>query len=65
MQRQFIHRYSDIISLENLFAAWRDFYIGKSQKNDVQVFMLHLIDNIVQLHDDLANQTYQHGGLSN
>ncbi len=62
MQRQFVHKYSDIVSLENLFAAWQEFSIGKSQKNDVQIFTLHLIDNIVQLHNDLANKTYKHGG---
>ncbi len=65
MQWKFTHSYSDLISLENLFAAWRDFSIGKSNKKDVQTYALHLIDNIVQLHNDLANHAYKHGGYHN
>lgn len=65
MQRQFIHSYLDIISIENLLAAWREFAVGKSQKHDVQVFALHLIDNIIELHNDLANRTYSHGTYYN
>lgn len=54
--------YEDIISLENLFAAWEEFVPGKRSKKDVQEFAAHLADNIVQLHNDLANFTYRHGG---
>lgn len=61
MQRKLVHNYSNIINLENLFAAWQEFVIGKSNKRDVQTYTLHLSDNIVQLHNDLANKTYQHG----
>lgn len=62
MKRQFVHNYNDIIGLENLFAAWQEFCVGKLQKKDVQIFARDLIDNIVQLHSDLANKSYQHGG---
>lgn len=65
MQRKLIHSYSDIISLENLFVAWQEFSVGKSQKHDVQIYAVNLIDNIVQLHHDLANHTYQHGSYYN
>ncbi len=65
MQRQFVHSYSDVISIENLLAAWREFALGKSQKHDVQDFRLHLIDNIIQLHEDLANRSYKHGNYYN
>lgn len=35
--------------------------LGKRGKKDVQDFSLHLIDNIISLHADLKNYTYQHG----
>ncbi len=62
MKIQLVHRYNDIISIENLLAAWREFVVGKSQKGDVQRFGVRLADNIVQLHLELANKTYRHGG---
>jgi len=61
MKRQLVHRYSQIISVENLLLAWKEFVLGKRNKADVQEFALHLMDNILQLHDDLANGSYQHG----
>jgi retron-type reverse transcriptase len=64
MQRKFTHKYSNIISLENLFAAWGEFRVGKSSRKDVQAYELYLIDNIVQLHNDLANKTYIHGSYT-
>ncbi|OGE83674.1 MAG: hypothetical protein A3B10_04440 [Candidatus Doudnabacteria bacterium RIFCSPLOWO2_01_FULL_44_21] len=54
--------YKNIISVENLFLAWQEFIRGKRGKLDVQKFGRNLIDNILQLHNDLANKTYQHGG---
>ena len=65
MQRKFIHSYSDIISLDNLLVAWREFYLGKSQKNDVQLFKLHLIDNLVKLNEDLSDFSHRHGRYKN
>jgi RNA-directed DNA polymerase len=65
MKRQFVHGYNDIVSLENLFAAWSEFRIGKSSKKDVQRFAQNLIDNIVQFHAELANKSYCHGGYDN
>lgn len=62
MKRQFLEKYEDIISLENLFAAWEEFVKGKRGKRDVQEFALSLADNIVQLHGELANKSYTHGG---
>jgi hypothetical protein len=53
--------YKDIISLENIFAAWQEFLPGKRNKKDVQEFGLNLADNILELHGDLANFTYTHG----
>ena len=53
--------YEDIISLENLFNAWREFLKGKRKRKDVQEFSESLSNHIYSLHLDLANKTYTHG----
>src|SRR3989344_4581511 len=55
------HAYEDIISAENLLAAWKEFLCGKRNKRDVQEFQYRLMDNILALHRDLKNKTYTHG----
>ncbi len=62
MKKIISHSYDDIINLENLLFAWKEFLVGKKNKYDVQLFKLDLMGNIIQLHTDLANHTYQHGG---
>jgi RNA-directed DNA polymerase len=62
MRKQVQISYQEIISLENLFAAWQEFVIGKKKKKDVQEYSLRLADNILQLHEELNNLTYVHGG---
>lgn len=62
MEAQLGHSFEEIISVENLLAAWKEFIAGKRNKPDVEEFSLHLTNHIFALHDDLANQTYQHGG---
>src|SRR3990172_6050512 len=65
---QFTHPYEDIISVENLLAAWREFLRGKRKKQDVQEFQYKLMDNILALHRDLKYGhgvsifRYKHGG---
>jgi len=54
--------YDDIISIENLLKAWKEFLKGKRGKKDVQEFQYKLSDNIFALHIDLKNKTYTHGG---
>jgi len=54
--------FEKIISVENLLLAWKEFLCGKRNKEDVEVFQLHLMDNILSLHQDLKNKTYKHGG---
>ncbi|MFA6463545.1 MAG: reverse transcriptase/maturase family protein [Candidatus Paceibacterota bacterium] len=54
--------YDNIISIENLLHAWKEFLKGKRKKDDVQRFYYQLFDNILLLHNDLKNQTYKHGG---
>src|SRR3989338_5120819 len=62
MKIQWTHKYSDIISLENLLLAWEEFFLGKKTKPDVQYFSRTLMDNILSLHEDLVNGNYRHGG---
>ena len=53
--------FQQIISLENLFAAWREFRKGKTSKQDVQEFEWRLEDNIFSLYEDLGKGVYHHG----
>lgn len=59
-RQHFIHKYNDIISVENLLAAWREFVAGKRNKADVQEFQSHLMNNILELHEDLRDGRYHH-----
>lgn len=54
--------YEQIISLNNLLAAWQEFLPGKRGKSDVQEFGLILMDNLLDLHQELKNGRYRHGG---
>ncbi len=62
MKKKLLISYVDIISTDNLLLAWQEFIEGKKLKPDVLRFSLNLIDNILQLHECLANYSYQHGG---
>lgn len=53
--------FGKIISVENLLLAWREFSLGKRTKTDVRLFERNLMDNILQLHIELANKSYRHG----
>lgn len=55
-----IHNYNDIISLENLLEAWKEFVRGKRSRKDIQLFERDLMRNIISLHNDLKNKTYRH-----
>ncbi|OGY41832.1 MAG: hypothetical protein A2Y82_00675 [Candidatus Buchananbacteria bacterium RBG_13_36_9] len=59
---KFFIMFNKIISLENLLVAWEEFLKGKRKKLDVQEFGFNLTDNIIRLHNDLANGNYRHGG---
>jgi RNA-directed DNA polymerase len=61
LRKQLQISYQEIISLENLFAAWQEFLPGKRNKRDVQEFGATLTDNILQLQAELANFSYVHG----
>jgi retron-type reverse transcriptase len=62
MKIKLIHSFEDIISVENLLIAWKEFKKGKSNRFDVGEFELKLLDNILELRRDLINHTYKHGG---
>jgi len=57
---QFRHKYEDIISLDNLLEAWREFVKGKRSRRDLQEFERNLMSNIISLHRDLVMKTYSH-----
>lgn len=57
----FEHTFEEIIAPENLLEAWEEFAVGKRSRHDVQEFSRHLMTNILQLHERLANGTYKHG----
>lgn len=59
---QLDHGFEEIICLDNLLSAWREFVRGKRNKSDVMEFSRQLMDNIISLHHDLANGSYGHGG---
>lgn len=55
------HSYQNIISVENLLAAWQEFLRGKRKKHDVQEFGHNLMDNVLELHHELKDKMYVHG----
>lgn len=61
MKIKLTHKFEDIISIENLLLAWKEFVKGKRNKPDVLLFQLNLMDNLLQLHEDLNNLKYSHG----
>ncbi len=62
MKIKLIHKFEDIISLDNLLEAWQEFLSGKRNRKDVQEFHTDLMDNILELHHDLVYHKYEHGG---
>lgn len=61
MSQKCPYSYDNIISVENLLAAWREFLRGKKNKLDVQPFQYRLMDNILALHQELKDGSYRHG----
>ncbi len=50
--------FEQIIFVDNLFSAWREFSRGKRKKPDVQEFEFNLEDNLFTLHQELVAKTY-------
>ncbi|MFA5652044.1 MAG: reverse transcriptase domain-containing protein [Candidatus Paceibacterota bacterium] len=57
---KFTYSYKDIIEMENLLEAWKEFVVGKKSRKDVEEFQRHLMGNIISLHTELKNKTYKH-----
>ena len=49
-----------LVSLENLFDAWRRFCKGKRSRQDVMEFEYYLEDNLFALRDSLLKGMYRH-----
>ena len=62
--RVFHNIFNKIISLDNLYLAWREFVRGKRSRSDVQEFEFNLEENILNLHHDLKNKKYQHSNYT-
>ena len=61
VRRKVCHNiFEEIISLENLFLAWKEFRRGKRNKIDVQEFEFNLEDNLFQLRQELKGKIYRH-----
>mgnify|MGYP001571117914 FL=1 len=54
--------FAQIVSLDNLFLAWKNYRRGKGSKKDIQSFEFQLEDNIFELHSDLIRGCYRQGG---
>lgn len=52
--------FEEVVSLDNLSAAWEEFIKGKRNKKDVQEFMLNMGDEIILLHQNLLDGSYKH-----
>jgi RNA-directed DNA polymerase len=61
MRVSFEHNFEEIISLENLLAAWQGFLLGKTSRLDVQIFAANLMNNLFVLQEDLLQRSYRHG----
>lgn len=57
--------YENIISLENLLLAYKEFHEGKGKKKDVIEFEFNLMRNLINLHNNLKNKTYTHNKYIN
>jgi len=60
-KRESSHIFHNIISVENLLVAWREFIRNKRGRKDIEQFSVHLTDNVLALHRELADKTYHHG----
>ncbi|MEK7149600.1 MAG: reverse transcriptase/maturase family protein [Patescibacteria group bacterium] len=62
MKIKLVHKFEEIVSVDNLLCAWKEFLKDKRNRLDVQKFSLKLINNILPLNNELVKQVYKHGG---
>jgi retron-type reverse transcriptase len=48
----------DVICIENIFIAWRNFSVGKKSKSEVARFELKLEENLFALYEELLSETW-------
>ena len=60
----FVHKYNNIITIENILITWEKFLRGKRRKKDVLNFQANLSTNLVNLYKELQLKTYTHGPYS-
>jgi len=65
LMKTYKNLYEKIISFGNLFLAWRKARKGKTKKDYVIEFEKDLIENLLKLHEELKNQTYEPKPLQN
>jgi len=59
--KKFTIAYEEIISSENLLAAWQEFIRGKRYRRDVLAYERFFVTNLLKLHGKLVDGTYRHG----
>jgi len=52
--------YNELVSLDNIFSAWKAFKSGKTRKKEVMEFENKLEDNLFDLHNKLVKKIYKH-----
>ena len=53
--------FNHIISVKNLFSAWKEFKKGKLKKQDIARFSVELEEEVFRLNKELAGFVYSHG----
>lgn len=61
ISKKFEKTFEEIITLENVYKAWRDFIKGKRKREDVNNFAIRITDNLFNLYTDLISIKYNHG----
>jgi retron-type reverse transcriptase len=61
MVSQITGRYADLYAWDNLYLAYRKAARGKRGRATTAAFEYHLEDNLIQLQDELAGETYRPG----
>src|SRR3990167_6504273 len=56
--------YEEMVSVENLLAAWQEFLPGKRAQRDVAAFGANPLDNVIDFPEDLATGHYRPGGYT-
>lgn len=56
--------YEEIVSMDNLLEAWREFVKGKRSRHDVQVFEYSLMENLFIINESLISLTYKHSAYT-